>query len=278
MEDEIVWLSLKEMMELFQREKSVISRHIKNVFEEGELDPKSVAANYATAQNEGGRRVQRQISYYNLGLIIELIALAKEINEAEKRGESTGLTPVELASYDALADNESAREIMGEDILKQIARDLTASIKNNISVGWAIRESVQAKMKMTIKRLLKKYGYPPDATRQIIYYGKLITETELQQITSEGDYLLFHRGVEEMIESGLLSPVKALGSNGRIPPLFNKYRIIRPREDYAEYMENIRRLNPRLNIPDYLKRPELYKPNLNWTNVGTWDTISARLH
>jgi len=101
-------------------------------------------------------------------IIMELIELAKEINEAEKRGEATGLTPDELAFYDALADNDSAREIMGDDILKQIARDLTISIKNNISVDWAIRESVQAKMKMTIKRLLKKYGYPPDKTAKAI--------------------------------------------------------------------------------------------------------------
>ena len=101
-------------------------------------------------------------------IIIELIELAKQISKAEKRGESTGLTPDELAFYDALAENESAREIMGEDILKQIARDLTISIKNNISVDWAIRESVQAKMKMTIKRLLKKYGYPPDKTAKAV--------------------------------------------------------------------------------------------------------------
>ncbi|WP_378956367.1 type I restriction endonuclease subunit R [Pelosinus sp. sgz500959] len=101
-------------------------------------------------------------------VIMELIALAKEISEAEKRGESTGLTPDELAFYDALSDNESAKEIMGEDILKQIARDLTVSIKNNISVDWAIRENVQAKMKMTIKRLLKKYGYPPDKTAKAV--------------------------------------------------------------------------------------------------------------
>ena len=101
-------------------------------------------------------------------VIMELIALAKEISEAEKRGESTGLTPDELAFYDALADNESAREIMGEEILKQIAKELTASIKNNISVDWAIRESVQAKVKMTIKRLLRKYGYPPDKTAKAV--------------------------------------------------------------------------------------------------------------
>jgi hypothetical protein len=98
--------------------------------------------------------------------------------------------------------------------------------------------------------------FPPE---NLYTYGKFITETELQKIIREGDYRLFHRGIEEMIESGLLSPVKASGSNGRIPPLFNKYRIIKPREDYAGYMESIRRLNPRLNISDYLKRPELYK-------------------
>ena len=99
---------------------------------------------------------------------MELMELARQINEAEKRGESKGLTPDELAFYDALADNESAREIMGEDILKQIARDLTVSIKKNISTDWAIRESVQAKMKMKIKRLLKKYDYPPDKTAKAV--------------------------------------------------------------------------------------------------------------
>ncbi len=101
-------------------------------------------------------------------IIMELIELAKQINEAEKRGESTGLTSDELAFYDALAENESARDVMGDEILVQIARDLTTAIKNNISVDWAIRDSVQAKMKMTIKRLLKKYGYPPDKTPKAV--------------------------------------------------------------------------------------------------------------
>ena len=117
-------------------------------------------------------------------IIMELIELAKEISEAEKRGESSGLTPDELAFYDALADNESAKEIMGEDILKQIARDLTVSIKNNISVDWAIRDSVQAKMKMTIKRLLKKYGYPPDKTVKavdiVLEQTKLMCQNEVR--------------------------------------------------------------------------------------------------
>ncbi|MGD9676997.1 MAG: type I restriction endonuclease subunit R [Vulcanibacillus sp.] len=115
-------------------------------------------------------------------VIMELIELAKQINEAEKRGENTGLTPDELAFYDALAENDSARDIMGDEILKQIARDLTISIRNNISIDWAIRDSVQAKMKMTIKRLLKKYGYPPDKTPQavdiVMEQTKLMCENE----------------------------------------------------------------------------------------------------
>lgn len=101
-------------------------------------------------------------------VIEELIELAKKISEASKRGESTGLSADELAFYDALAENESAREVMGDEILMQIARELTESIRKNISVDWAIRESVQAKMKMTIKRLLKKYGYPPDKTPKAV--------------------------------------------------------------------------------------------------------------
>jgi len=110
-------------------------------------------------------------------VIMEMIELAKQIQAAEKRGESTGLTPDELAFYDALADNESAREVMGDKVLMQIARELTGSIKNNISIDWTIRENVKAQMRMTIKRLLKRYGYPPDKTPEAV---KLVMDqTEL---------------------------------------------------------------------------------------------------
>ena len=134
-------------------------------------------------------------------VIIELIELAKKITEAEKHGESTGLTPDELAFYDALSDNESAREIMGEDILKQIARDLTVSIKSSISVDWAIRESVQAKMKMTIKRLLKKYGYPPDKTLKavdiVMEQTKLMCSNEVVYAPSAQEHSLNYQAAEE---------------------------------------------------------------------------------
>lgn len=116
-------------------------------------------------------------------VIMELIELAKDITASEKRGNATGLTDDELAFYDALSDNDSAKVLMEDDILKQIARDLTKSIKKDISIDWSIRENVQARMRMTIKKLLKKYGYPPDKTPHavdiIMEQTKLMCENEV---------------------------------------------------------------------------------------------------
>ena len=89
-------------------------------------------------------------------IIIELIELAKEMNKFHKRGDDLGLSEDEIAFYDALGTNDTAVRIMGDDILKQIARDLARSIKKNMSIDWNLRESVRAKMRITIKRLLKK--------------------------------------------------------------------------------------------------------------------------
>ncbi|MHB1654492.1 MAG: Wadjet anti-phage system protein JetD domain-containing protein [Desulfitobacteriaceae bacterium] len=91
---------------------------------------------------------------------------------------------------------------------------------------------------------------------------KIITDKELQQIFRETDYQLFHSEVERLVEAGILVPVKSSKDNGRRPPLFNKYRIIKPQEDNTGYLEAIRRLNPVLNISSYLQRPELYKKHL----------------
>jgi len=72
MQNETVWLSLDQMADLFQRDKSTISRHIKNIFDEGELDRNSTVAKFATVQNEGNRQVERAIDYYNLDVIISV--------------------------------------------------------------------------------------------------------------------------------------------------------------------------------------------------------------
>jgi type I restriction enzyme, R subunit len=95
-------------------------------------------------------------------VIEELIQLAKDIRAARARGEETGLTDKEIAFYDALAENESARQVMGEPALRVIASELVASIKGNVSVDWMHREAARARMRVLVKRLLRKYGYPPD--------------------------------------------------------------------------------------------------------------------
>ena len=92
----------------------------------------------------------------------KLITLAKAIRAARSRGEETGLSDEEIAFCDALADNESARTAMGEPALRVIAHELVVSVRGNVSVGWTQRESTRAKMRVLVKRILRKYGYPPD--------------------------------------------------------------------------------------------------------------------
>ena len=117
-------------------------------------------------------------------VIMELIDLAKHVTEEDKRGKETGMSEDELAFYDALAENESAREVMQDEVLRQIARDLTTAIRNSLTVDWTVRESVQAKIRMVVKKLLKKYGYPPDKTEKavevVLEQTKLMCENEGQ--------------------------------------------------------------------------------------------------
>jgi type I restriction enzyme, R subunit len=92
----------------------------------------------------------------------ELIQLAKDIRAARARGEETGLSDEEIAFYDALAENDSAREAMGEPALRVIAHELVQVIKGNVGVDWMHRDSARARIRVHVKRLLRKYGYPPD--------------------------------------------------------------------------------------------------------------------
>jgi len=92
----------------------------------------------------------------------ELIQLAKDIRAARQRGEESGLSDEEIAFYDALAENESAVQMMGDDKLKLIAHELLVSLRENVSVDWARRDSARARMRVLVKRILRKYGYPPD--------------------------------------------------------------------------------------------------------------------
>jgi type I restriction enzyme, R subunit len=111
-------------------------------------------------------------------IISELIELAKEMRAAQQRGENLGLTDDEIAFYDALEVNDSAVKVLGDDTLKQIARELVQAIKQNITIDWTQKESIRAKLRVAVKRLLKKYGYPPDkqekATQTVIQQAELL--------------------------------------------------------------------------------------------------------
>lgn len=105
-------------------------------------------------------------------VINELIAIAKEMQAANQRGEELGLSEEELAFYDALAQNQSAVEVMGDEQLAYLARELLQTIRRNATIDWSVQESARAKMRITVKRLLRQYGYPPDlqegATKTVV--------------------------------------------------------------------------------------------------------------
>lgn len=95
-------------------------------------------------------------------IIEELIQLAKDIRTADQRGEKMNLRVDELAFYDALAENPNAEAVLGDQTLKQIAHELVESVRNNTSIDWQIKQNVQAKLRVMVKRILRKYKYPPD--------------------------------------------------------------------------------------------------------------------
>ncbi len=110
-------------------------------------------------------------------VIRELIALAKEIRGADERGEDLGLSDDELSFYDALANNESAREVMNDETLRDLARVLVDRVRASATVDWTIRENVKAKLRVLVKRTLAKYGYPPD--KQAIATETVLKQAEL---------------------------------------------------------------------------------------------------
>jgi type I restriction enzyme R subunit len=95
-------------------------------------------------------------------VIEEMIALAKDMREADRRGEALGLTEDEVAFYDALETNDSAVKVLGDETLRTIAQELLKTIRNNVTIDWTVRENVRAQMRVMIKWILRRYGYPPD--------------------------------------------------------------------------------------------------------------------
>jgi type I restriction enzyme R subunit len=115
----------------------------------------------------GERLLETLRKYHNRAIetaqvIEELIQMARDFQEAMKRDEALGLSPDEIAFYDALANNESAVRELGDEILKKIAHELTEKLRASTTVDWQVRDNVRAKMRNMVRRLLKKYKYPPD--------------------------------------------------------------------------------------------------------------------
>jgi type I restriction enzyme, R subunit len=137
-------------------------------------------------------------------MIEELITLAKDIQAARSRGEEHGLSPDEIAFCDALAQNDSAIEVLGNEKLRLIAHELLEQLKQNATVDWHKRESARARMRVLVKRILKKYGYPPDLADDAV---KLVLEQAEALLRHIGSFAPAHHG----------KPVRPLPS---LPPSF----------------------------------------------------------
>lgn len=113
-------------------------------------------------------------------VIEELIEMAKTIREADRRGEALNLSKDEIAFYDALEVNDSAVKVLGDEALRLIARELVETVRKNVTIDWTLKESVRAKLRVIVKRILRKYGYPPDkreaATMTVLKQAELLSD------------------------------------------------------------------------------------------------------
>jgi type I restriction enzyme R subunit len=112
-------------------------------------------------------------------VIEELIALAKEMREATARGEQLGLNDDELAFYDALEANDSAVKVLGDATLRIIAQELVKTVRANVTIDWTLRENVRSQLRVLVKRILRRYGYPPDkqekATQLVLEQAEVLS-------------------------------------------------------------------------------------------------------
>jgi type I restriction enzyme R subunit len=137
------------------------------------------ARSFAELLEQAVRRYQNR-AIEAAQVIEELIRLAKDMREASARGETLNLSEDELAFYDALEVNDSAVKILGEPTLVKIARELVDTVKKNVTIDWTVRDNVRAQLRVIVKRILRKYGYPPDkqekATQTVLEQAEVLSE------------------------------------------------------------------------------------------------------
>ena len=158
---------------------------------EGELKERSrrhlVQARSFLEMLEKALKAYRNRAVETAQVIEELIALAKEMRAAQAKGEKLGLTEDELAFYDALGVNDAAVKVMGDQVLRAIARELTETIRRNVTIDWTQREFARARLRTMVRRLLRKHGYPPDkqeqATATVMEQAERLCETWAEEGT-----------------------------------------------------------------------------------------------
>jgi type I restriction enzyme R subunit len=136
------------------------------------------ARSFADLLEQSLRRYQNR-AIETAKVIEELIQLAKDMRQAGQRGEALGLSEDEVAFYDALETNDSAVKVLGDGALRKIARELVATVRANVTIDWTSRENVRANLRVLVKRILRKYGYPPDkqekATQTVLEQAALLS-------------------------------------------------------------------------------------------------------
>ena len=139
-----------------------------------------VQARSFTEMLETTRRRYQNRAIKAAQVIEELIALAREMREANARGEQLGLSEDELAFYDALETNDSAVQVLGDETLRDIARELVDTVRNNVTIDWTLRENVRAHLRRLVRRVLRKHGYPPDkqekATQTVLEQAEVLSQ------------------------------------------------------------------------------------------------------
>jgi len=148
------------------------------------------ARSFAELLEQSVRRYQNR-AIETAQVIEELIQLAKDMRAANARGEQPHLSEDEFAFYEALEVNDSAVKVLGEPTLVKIARELVETVKRNVTIDWTLRENVRAHLRVIVKRILRKYGYPPDkqekATQLVLEQAEVLSEGWASARRSIGD-------------------------------------------------------------------------------------------
>lgn len=165
-------LSDEFLLEMQSMEKKNLALEALRKLLNGEIKSRS-RSNVVEAKSFS-KRLEEAVARYHANaistveMIQELINLARDLRASAARGEEEGLSPEEVAFYDALSENESAVDVMGNEKLKVVAHELLMQLQKNVTVDWHHRESARARMRILVKRILKRFGYPPDLADEAV--------------------------------------------------------------------------------------------------------------